>query len=665
MADLPVEFLSGYTSGESWSEYESDDGTDWSLSDDDDFLVGARAPAQTDLSSAFIDPPLGPRLEKQVQANVADLKQRDPFAELRWKLVEPYFETATAATAVKEADAAVDYAATIGVGTIWTHLAPGLHSDRSRAVDEENVVRETCWMLAGLECALYSQKTTISGGRQIQLKNGWRLHGTTTTGLSNAVSEFEEFGTMLVALRQFVAQAKQHPEEGGSTTSRTHQALAFSDEHLLHQLNLTLTTLEHTTSLRKLSIALHDQRVRIGALVALHQDSGVLSDSIEGSVAERVTRLLNTLYNAAFRTEIISESAPNMAECVLSLFVDTVTPLFNFLDRWIHSGVIDDPYDEFPVVEFHPGRIDPRLLPAWEQFSLRHDPTVNGAHRNSSTASPKEYSYCPDLIPIFLHPILQPILVGGKSSRMLRNAGFRSPILEPTLRKFLSTLRIRSDARQDSSSIVESNVTNTPAIRFSRETEAEQLLIDEVLEMVKPLPPAEKSDWAGTSTYSTTSAGTAAFVRHFHRAITNDYLNTSNSYLSVLNQQFHLLEHLTIMRQFFLFEAGSSVHPVCINIFSTIPALPEESWDRAAEYTDLFQKAMADSGHSRQRQRVLVTLPPRCPATPIEAVRALRLVYQLPVQVEFVIDRTAQHIYSESFSFLLQIKWAKVRLGRF
>eukprot|EP00037_Helgoeca_nana_P022678 m.232932 g.232932 ORF g.232932 m.232932 type:complete len:974 (-) comp26076_c0_seq4:174-3095(-) len=655
---------------EAWSEYESDNSADWVLdSDSDDGEATPQHPreaAAPDASSSAGRSPVpipmftGSRGAMQPLPNTASMV--DPYGAVRSHLIEPYFndDARGPMAADAEAAAAAAHAAAIGIGTIWEHMTPGPQpSEGSRVVDEACVVRETCWMLSGLDTPLYTT-ASATPGTCIRFQAGWRVAGTSVAALQSATAEFVHVGTQLIELRRFVS------EHGGVVATqagtRTHKALACSYQQRLVQLDRRVSGLERTTSLRRLGIELNDDMARIRALAALHRDAvGTTTTSLP---SERVARVLDVLYSAAFRTELVSESAAGMAECALSLFVDTATPLFGFLDRWMQDGVLDDAHDEFPIVVGHPHHTDPHLLPLWERSSLRHDSTAAGAARNIWTATQKRYLYCPGMIPQFLHRVLQQLLVGGKSAQMLRVSGVRQPPQRETLATFLDALHIRSDERVDPprTAAAGSLIAAASAIRFPRETEAEQLLVDVVLDIFKPLPVREADRLAGPRR-STTSAGTAGLTASFEGAITNGYLNASNTFLSVLNVQFHLLEHLQIMREFYLLGAGGFMHPVCTGIFSTVPTLPGASWNRAAEYTDMLQQALADAGHAQHRHRISAVIPQRCPSTPIEAVRALRMLYQVPALVELVIDRAAQHVYAESFAFLMQLKWSKWMLN--
>jgi gamma-tubulin complex component 5 len=141
-------------------------------------------------------------------------------------------------------------------------------------------------------------------------------------------------------------------------------------------------------------------------------------------------------------------------------------------------------------------------------------------------------------------------------------------------------------------------------------------------------------------------------------------ITTSGSLLVVLNRERHLLEHLEVLRKYLLFEAGGAMHPVCLHVFETMPPSPAHGWDREAEYTDLLQKAMADGGHGRHAHRMFVSLPKgrQRPSGALGAIGALKLMYAVPAPVDLVIDRAAMHVYSDAFSFLLQLKWAKWNL---
>jgi hypothetical protein len=134
--------------------------------------------------------------------------------------------------------------------------------------------------------------------------------------------------------------------------------------------------------------------------------------------------LLSTLYMATNDTAHISSTMLHTS--LANLLVAALQPLVSSLEAWMTKGVLDDPCEEFMVVQCLAAQTD--QTPSEDHWQSTFCMRVNEQMRQAATQSPgsdADQAFTPS----FLRQSLHDVIVGGKSAEVFCRLGAMSDLV--------------------------------------------------------------------------------------------------------------------------------------------------------------------------------------------------------------------------------------------
>eukprot|EP00041_Stephanoeca_diplocostata_P031668 m.992013 g.992013 ORF g.992013 m.992013 type:complete len:1204 (-) comp24004_c0_seq2:159-3770(-) len=772
--------MSGYDSGSSWSDYQSasdDGGSEDDMSEPQDGTAHPSIVPGATTNDAQRGEDSWPLVPGSDAALHEPRVRGDPFAGIAERLVPPYYQnrnsdawrktceadaslwacpvpgsTDTPTPPLHRADFIHRWAAANELATApFAHApqrppgsataAPSHGGSQWACVDEAFLVRETCWMLCGLDAWAYprSSEPGRMGPHATQSIHATPPHATpphvvvragligadkTPRALARSLADFAAAGNVVAQLRQFITAVvgaadttPSLPREGTGSRpdaygTRTFRAFAVS-------LAQVLTTFENEvreqegiaaaapntrtgvsmSRLSALSVHLRGSFRQMQSLSAILHRTGVFEPSDCGDAASRVAKLLTVLYEETMMRQNIGESAPGLASVCTKLFVDATRPLCLFLAEWLSRGIHCDPSDEFPVVRVTSIAAEGRNAPqeVWESYALRcncEDKDAASPLQSTTRPSAKRranqrdaigdmhvttYPFDPQRIPVFLHPLLHDILVTGKSAGIAEMLGEQSHGPIDVHEWLCVAIGVPQYAHEG---VALPQNAHDGVARVAMGDREEDELMEQALDaaIVSPVldtsPPPQKLDpesrqHNANRDVAVTSGALGSFDSLFRDSMHTCCLETGRQLLVVLNnERYRLLQRLRVLRRCYLFEAGSIMHPVCTLLFDVLDN-QAEPWGCIGEVSDRLCDALVAAGDGAHASHASLSLPhpldlvameTAAPSTAYhcthDLVRAVRLQLAPTWPLSMVVDGRAMLIYAETFSFLLQLKWA-------
>ncbi|XP_053373064.1 gamma-tubulin complex component 5-like isoform X3 [Mercenaria mercenaria] len=576
-----------------------------------------------------------------------------------------------------------------------------LSCDRNKVVVTENVLlREVIWMLMGIS-NLYLLEFN---GRFFVPKRDISVPHLSEESLHNCLTQFTRYGAYIQILQNFVEECNHGNR---SDICQTYQSFASTVADFLQDVKTQLSILEQKLIkqeevLTLLTVARDTeplmQKVGIVCLVYMR---GIHQGRPYKLASQKATLLLTTLYNTLlscdtlFETPLFDEGGvdlnqgqncdtTDMLKLLLPMWIQTCQPYINIIDTWISHGYLTDPHSEFIIQRNK--EIDTLDETFWEKSFAFHtmvkDPDTSGS---GSDKRVQEYDTM-DWAPKFLQPVLQQIVLTGKSMEMLEGLGklaeydgkgFSNHLNEfketHLYDKFITSLQtlLGTKTKSDSGEETRGTTQNEPV--FSPDIERqmkEKGIHDSFLKMH-----FEKIMQQDTEYHSILEEN---FSQKMHSLnldnlqpvelilqeclyphIYKQYGKVCLKLVDTLKTEYHLMDYLKAMRRFFLMEAGDTMFIFYTEIFDKIRL--HEHWKDTTTVTWALHEAL-DRHFPDEVTRIAVfvdTSEDDRDSQPINVTNCLKLQYQIPSPVDVVINERCQEIYNHIFSFLLQVKRAK------
>ncbi|RDD38403.1 Gamma-tubulin complex component 5 [Trichoplax sp. H2] len=551
-------------------------------------------------------------------------------------------------------------------------------------VTEYQVVRETLWMLRGVR-KLFVYKFCDG---YFDVNPDMEVSHLTPVSLINILRHFAKIANIRAKVSNFIESITMKRDKN---LNLTYHAFAATLTEFLKTFDNNILTIERRilnqdidVSLLKLSSKLHVETTLIHTLNALFEegldisnkeDSGV--SQISPSNALRTSHLLSSLYNALIYFDNMGDSGLKLVSLLLPIIHDTVRPYIKIIEKWITTGELNDPTEEFFIVRDRAVKVNDAKF--WfTALSVRSD-------SNSGDSSFSE-----NWVPAFLQNIVNQMLLMGKSTELIyaiihagmlssnRKSRFLKAIESESLYSLFSKtikkeLIVTSDRQKDEINSSDNNAVcvwnslqTNDILRTVESNNLLELNFYETLNVRLPQRNLGNSSANFGSAFNWEISSDSKllhepFEKLFHRClvshISSRYKVACRHLLDILRDDCKLFSHLENIRKLYLMEAGDAMHSFYSNIFEKIQK--GNDW-KDVSYLDTILNEAVQIIPSKQSFSLLTIKINHSekPSLAIETLSCLDLQYEVAWPLDIVIDSFAMDYYNKIFRFLLQIKWA-------
>ncbi|KAM8780197.1 gamma-tubulin complex component 5 [Rhynchonycteris naso] len=575
------------------------------------------------------------------------------------------------------------------------------------AVTETQVIRETLWLLSGVQKLFIFQ--LIDG--KVTVRNNIIVTHLTHSCLRSMLEQIAAYGQVVFRLQEFIDDVMGHssknaPPRNGSVLKklteapfRTYQAfmwalykyfITFKEE--LAEIEKCIISNDTTITL---AIVVDKLSPRLAQLKVLHKvfSTGIAEVPPDTRNVVRASHLLNTLYKAILEYDDVGEASEQTVSLLFSLWVETVRPYLQTVDEWIVHGHLCDRAREFIIQRNKNVPVNHRdfwyatytLYSVSEKTENEEKMSDNASASSGSDQGPSSRQHT---MVSFLRPVLKQIIMAGKSMQLLKNlqvgdstagqAMARDAERKSLYTLFLESVQSRLRHREDATAqpLLERQVTKENLVKMQSIAER-HLELDDVHDPLLAINFArlylEQSDFhekfAGgdicvdRSSESVTCQTFELTLRScLYPHIDKQYLECCGNLMQTLKKDYRLVEYLQAMRNFFLMEGGDTMYDFYTSIFDKIRE--KETWQNVSFLNVQLQEAVGQR-YPEDSSRLSISFENVDTAKkklPVHILDGLTLSYKVPWPVDIVISLECQKIYNQVFLLLLQIKWAKYSL---
>lgn len=536
-----------------------------------------------------------------------------------------HFQTSSSTVSVNLAKEWENYLNNSGV------LTPSDHTFLS----ERLLLRELLWMLRGAkESFAFSWD-----GTEYALNENVQLRHATQVSLKNVVNEMCPYGGMSVRLRDFVFSVA-HACTPQHRTTQTSQAFASSVALQLAYFDQKLSNLERVLIRQEKTLTLlmfiEEIEPHLQRLAHMYDilEQAVLNSQAK-SPAQQVTKLLGCL-------ELAMENASGVAQVhllhlILKLYLDTIRPYIDFVDNFISSGILEDPYGEFVI-------------------KRAQDITFDDSRYWKESLYVSELGSCGGSE--ILGSLLDAIISAGKSMEHLKLAGLVSnyKLIAPqgTLyHDILNELQKEAKLEQASDNLVQVPrwESGHPGAIFGDVNRWLETTKFSGLVTLDRLSESRAPCISFNCTFSTVQRTVQQLVRESCAV-------NSAKFLDFLMLQSKLSEHIGTVHDYFLMFAGDIMHSFTTEVFSKLLSGASEARLNAPFLNFALQETML--WHDSPMAKNLSIQLRECTSKLwLDSFDAVVLKYEVAWPVTIVLTSASLNTYNQVFTFLCKVKCAK------
>ncbi|KAJ3019849.1 Gamma-tubulin complex component 5 [Thoreauomyces humboldtii] len=535
----------------------------------------------------------------------------------------------------------------------WRHPVQGndvLHQT-TNLPSELDLVRETLFMLSGSSTPVFQ----VADDGVVDLNNvPLVLNHASQGALRSQLRWFAEKGTFLCRTRLYIERVTS---EWTKYTS-TEQGFAGSLLREVERADREIAALEE-----------HYQKHRRAMPVAGAQDAGTLLDlrsrwidlatlfeslqdvllpvirqesTGQHTPSTTASKLLSLLAAQVTQAELIRQ--PKIFNVYLELFAASIRPYLDITHRWIYEGVIEDPLNEFFIVEdAAAANVD-----LWSnRYRLREAD-------NSARSFPAAFS-----------DIWQDILSCGKSLRLLelvdpkQAVRFRS-VAQPSLYDQVIGPLLRSKVVEDPNPMIDR--PSDTGIMGDNIGTAFKLTSSALLGSSRRSQASEETEMVPQKGWQSALEVTRGFLQD---CVQQQHETVGRQLTRILFRKCRLQEHLYSLQSICLMTAGSVMHPFCTALFEK--ARSGELVNKPQFMNASFRECLLTYGGQEfnfiDRSNVTFAIAP-IPAsydqpTASRRLHAITIVYEVPPFLTAIITPASIEIYNEVARVLLRIKYAQ------
>ncbi|XP_068124226.1 gamma-tubulin complex component 5 isoform X2 [Hyperolius riggenbachi] len=579
--------------------------------------------------------------------------------------------------------------------------------DEKTFVTETQVIRETLWLLSGVKKLFIFQ---LSDGK-VTVRNDIVVSHVTHNCLRSVLEQIAAYGQVVFRLQKFMDEVTGHccenplpgtlttPKKGAEAPFRTYQAFMWALYKYFMSFKAELTEIEkciiNKDETVTLAMVVEKLAPRLAQLKVLHKvfSTGIAEVPPDTRNVVRASHLLNTLYKAILEYDNVGEASEETVSLLFFLWVETVRPYLEIVDKWIVHGHLFDPAKEFIIQRNKDVPVNHRdfwyatytLYSISEKTAENEDKMSDNA--SASSGSDQAPASRQHTMVSFLRPVLKQIIMAGKSMQLLKNLKCKSIQQQDSSRDadrkslytlFLESVQSRLQHGKESvpDSATEQQVNKQSLIKM-QSIVARHLELNDVHDPLLAINFArlylDQSDFlemftcedisVDRSSESVTCQSFELTLRScLYPHIDKQYLKCCGNLMQTLKEDYKLIEYLKSMRNFFLLEAGDTMYDFYTSIFDKIRE--KELWQNVVFLNVQLQEAVSQR-YPEDSARLSICFENVDLAKkklPVHTLDGLVLSYKVPWPVDIVISSECQKIYNQIFLLLLLIKWAKYSL---
>ncbi|CAN7989395.1 unnamed protein product [Ixodes hexagonus] len=502
-------------------------------------------------------------------------------------------------------------------------------------LSERIVAREVLWMLRGIkEVFVFSWN-----GSAFVVNDNIEVRHVTQVTLKNVLTDICPYGSMIIHLQDFVS-ATVHASCHQLETTETLQAFASSVSSLLRvycekllELERILIDQEETLTLAMLIQNLQPHFESISNVHSVFKQA--VLNSVGKCSAQQGMCLINLLEQSLVDAEGASQRL--VMPQTVKLYLDTIKPHIDFVDKFICTGTLEDVHQEFPIKQA-------------ENMTLE-DPWY---WKDSFYISSQEGS-------MFLKPLLESIISAGKSMEHLRFAN-RAVGCKPT--------HVVGSLHQDIVNRLQTRVVAQEDLH-SKSSQVECEDIDSISkDILASLERTKSSELVGFELPAKAKAAenivqlncTLATIQQVVEELVKERcLAASAKFLNFFKLQSKLFENVETIHNHFLMLAGEVMDCFTGEVFSKLLSGTPEMWQNAPFLNFALQEALSWQS-CPVAGNLDIRLKESAPKMWLDGFDNVVLRYSAAWPVTIVLTDPSLSVYNRVFTFLCKVKCAKFAL---
>ncbi|XP_041361102.1 gamma-tubulin complex component 5-like [Gigantopelta aegis] len=576
----------------------------------------------------------------------------------------------------------------------YKHQTEPLYSSSGKTfVTETQLIREILWMLAGVEDLFIFQY----GEHKFSLRNSVCVSHLTVPSLAGSLMQFMKYGAQIQLLSSFVQETVSQSclGDGLASVPMTYQAFAKTVSKFLQDFCKHLSSIEkkmikqeELMTVTLLSSDLEPWMTKVNLVYSVYIN-GLAAGASLPTNSLKASHLLSVLYNTVVDFDTLHESVSDLMTLLLPMWIQTSRPYLDLIGDWITNGQLVDPVKEFVVQRNeNVGSQDENF---WENAFVLHMPRPghDGSSMSMTTlqfAEQEQVAVATAWAPRFLQPVMRDIVLTGKSMEMLESLGR----LNEVIGNKDDTVLYRANGLYEAfitslEEMLGTKVSETPPPTAGETTQRSSLFMEQIEKHTKvkgvydPLllinfeaifsslyikPDLETKDKTETRLLQALEVGQVQPIdfllqQCLYPHIRSRYENICLKLVDILKCDYHLINYLQAMRDFFLMDAGDTMFTFYTNLFDRMKN--HEPW-RETSYLNLALHEALEAHHPEEVNRLSIQVEDTSQCHdkyPISATDCIKLSYKVPWPVEVVINSKSQELYNQVFSFIMQVKRAK------
>ncbi|XP_057309578.1 gamma-tubulin complex component 5-like [Hydractinia symbiolongicarpus] len=530
---------------------------------------------------------------------------------------------------------------------------------------EKQLVKETLWMLQGVE-SLYVY--VFKDGCYTVNENIVVSH-LTKESLSSYLHTFTSIGNKVVELKKFSFNVTQNENE----MSKTFRAFGYVLGRYLSERKAEMAKLEQSLieqdeiiTLVVLKDKLLEDSAKVNCVYQLYTDAVLKGHVLYSTVTERVVYFLDIFFDMLCAYDSLGDAGLDKVLIILPMFLDVCQPYLYDLEQWMIMGRLPNSSDE--------------------EFMIYRAQVIEQGEANywENTYRIKETIDKVALLPKFIKDVQKQVLLAGKSLGLLEEFGkFATSVLsikslhvefKDNLKKILQESNNRflkgkdftvTEDVVDFGNVLIEDPTMDPLIRenFNMMFLNNYRKLKKQNDIIKNDSQSEYAAWLQLLKDGSCRPPIKLLIEQsLFPAIFNRYDKACAVLLELFKKEWDLFKHLEVMENFFLMEAGGTMHTFYSEIFQK--GKRKEFW-QDMPYLNIVMQDSLQINYPHLMGSLTVTIETPDYNNNANLFDCISLHYKAPWPVTIILDNETEQKYNQIFKFLMKIKraiWALEQL---
>ncbi|KAH9381117.1 gamma-tubulin complex component 5-like [Haemaphysalis longicornis] len=514
----------------------------------------------------------------------------------------------------------------------------GISTGERTLLSERLLLRETLWMMSGTkELFVFTWN-----GNEFIVNDNFKLSHVTTGTVKTVLEEICRCASYVVHLKEFISSVS-----GAKSSTLTVKAFASSVFEQLQPYSRRIVELERMLIAQKetltLAMLLEDAKPHFERVCHIYNifRCAVVTDCPENRVQQTV-KLLSALEHALENATVVNQK--NVLPQTVSLYLDSVKPYIDFIDTFSGSGILQDPFQEFPIRRNEDAKFSEGAgVSYWKDSLCVCDPG------------------CSDTV---IGPHLAPIISAGKSMEHLVHATESRRAVLPSkpgtlYSSIISSIRSTGSIQESKHAIPKQStgLANVKEIReeliqWSQEAKCEGLI------GLPPEPALSEID-----VKCPLSCTLLQIKQAVGNAVAERCSENSAKFIHYLKSGCNLAQHIDVVHNHFLMFAGDIMHSFTTELFSRLLSRSPETWQNLSFLSFALQEALSWY-HSQTPllKGLSMKLRESSPKLWLDGFDNVVLTYSVAWPITIVLTDKTLALYNRIFVFLCKVKCAKFAL---